>query len=100
MCIRDSNLSHDSLLQEGGIVPEGELLLVDIPLVDYSEVDLQTSFIGQPDKKRYFVLAGPGITNKAYTTVRIFKKDLFKFDVHIRRVDSINSESIIIPQEE
>ena len=60
------NLSHDANLMEGGIVPEGELLLTDLTISKFSESDLETS--GQtPGLRKYWIISGPGLNPRAYT---------------------------------
>ena len=85
-------------LDTGGIISEGEVTLKDIPISVYSESDLETASRTE-GKRKFWILAGPGLETKAYTTKSINKKDLFKFDVYIQRFKSLNPEDLIIPEE-
>ena len=101
-----SHLDHISELSEGGMILEGNIMLREIPCRTrpeqvgfWEEEQLQTAS-AEEGVKRYWVLAGPSLKPKAYTTQRIIKTSPIAFDVQIKRFDSINSKDIIIPGEE
>ena len=91
------DLLHTSNPLEGGVVQVGQIMLKNIPLQGFSESDLDTSSEDETLRK-YWVIAGPGLETKAYTTARIHKKSIVAFDVFLKRYDSLNSSDLIVPE--
>ena len=87
-------------LKEGGIGTSVQVMLKNIPVSLYSEGDLETAVEDETALKKYWVLSGPGLEPKAYTTKTILKRNPILFDVTLEEFDSINSSDIIIPGEE
>lgn len=86
-------------LDQGGIGVQTQVKLKNIPVSLYSESYLETD-TENDDVDRYWILAGPGLEPRAYTTERIEKQNPLLWDMTLKVFDSINSEDIIIPGEE
>ena len=86
--IRDLDLQ--SFLDSGGSIEVGNILLQNIPSAKYSEAELLTSS-KNPEIKRYFIISGPAIEPKAYTTERVSRPNPLLFDVYLRRYKPLNS---------
>lgn len=84
-------LSHDVNLDRGGLIEEGDLYLKNIPAKKYSEEQLVTT-TDDPNIEKYWVVHGPALTPKAYTTSKIDRKNAILFDVVLSRYKSLNED--------
>ena len=89
-------LDLHQMLEKGGIGSIGSIILKNIAVSLYNERDLET-LSNDPNIKKYWVISGPGLEPKAYTTERITKTNALLWDVTLKVFKSINSKDIVIP---
>ena len=88
-----SYLDHQQMLDSGGSVLDGDIMLKNIPANKFDESFLQgVSKIGKV--RRFWVIAGPQLEPKAYTTIRVERPNPILFNVLITRAKSINSSDL------
>ena len=89
------DLAHNIKQIESGVIQAGDLFVKDLPIAKYSSKDLETSFMANEKKEKYWIIMESGRT-RAYTTTHI-KRNLLTYDVHITRYESINENDLIPP---
>ena len=80
--IRD--FSQAIVMQSGGVVKQGDLLLTELPNNKFSQSDLETATIEGKEKKFYVVVPQNATETQAYTAINI-RRNYIDFSVHIRR---------------
>ena len=85
-------IGEQEVLDSGGTVSVGDVILRSISLNKYPESSLSTA-TDNKDIKRYWVLKGPTFSAKAYTTRSIKIGRIFA-EVVISRYKSINTEEL------
>ena len=80
-------MDHQSILDSGGTIAEGTVLLKNIPANKFPEGVL----LGTSDRniKYYWIIHANNTEPKAYVTDRIIKENELLFDVYIKRFKSI-----------
>ena len=81
-------MDHQSILDSGGTIAEGTVLLKNIPASKFPESVL----LGTSTKniKYYWIIYASNTEPKAYVTDRIVKENELLFDVYVKRFKSLN----------
>ena len=85
-------ITKDEILEPGGVISFGDVILKQIPISRYSEEDLQT-ISSEPGVNRYWLLDSRKSEPKAYTTAKISRGTIF-WEVLLTPYKPLDSDDI------